>query len=315
MKKDNTERNIKKLKELRKKALALTLGVSMTFSMSGCSNSGSNNNSNNEASEEITTIYLDGESPEIYSIESLSNNEKRGILLSDEPHLYKSLFEKTDTKVYLTDESGNRLSDNFDEISALSDYSYLTTGGVLLGSWKKVESDKQYDNFVGMTLRKSSDGETLGPTISLLDKNGLELCRFNGSFKTLIGNIVVIEDYFEGKDRKVGEPDTYLYNYVTGKKSEKYDYVETFEFENEKREKTSYLIGVKDCVHSFYNEYMEIVEMANEKDIKEWCEANDADYNPFEGVNYESYFKSIYQNINVEKNKTLIKNDLKTQKE
>ena len=189
--------NIKKLNifknpGIKTRLCAFALAGTMVATMAGCSNSKSNNSSESqeqtsisvEFDEELNT-YLDNESSEIHSVELLLNGEKRGILLSDEPHLYKSLFEQTDTKVYLSDEDRNRLSNNFDEINKLSNYSYLTSGGVLLGDFVKVETDRQYDLFVGITLRKDSNGSTLDPNITLLDKTGAELCTFNGEFQAL----------------------------------------------------------------------------------------------------------------------------------
>ena len=229
--------NIKKLNMFKNSGIktrlcAFTLAGTMVATMTGCSNSKTNNSSESqyqtsisvEFNEELNT-YLDNESYEIHSVESLLNGEKRGILLSDEPHLYKSLFEQTDTKVYLSDENGNRLSNNFDRLNKLSDYRYLTSGGLLLGDILKVKTDRQYDLFVGVTLREDSNGSTLGLNITLLDKNGAELCTFNGEFQELFGTILVISDYFEGEDRVVGVPRTYLYDYATGKTSEKHDYV------------------------------------------------------------------------------------------
>ncbi|MBP3634973.1 MAG: hypothetical protein J6J17_00745 [Bacilli bacterium] len=313
--------NLLKKTSIRKRLCALSLASVMAVTAIGCSNSRSNNSS--ERQEQTTnslertenTTYLDGESPEIYKVESLINGEKRGIILSNEPHLYESVFEKTDTKVYLSDEDGNRLSDNFDEISLLSNYSYLTTGGVLLGSWSEVDTDKQYDYFVGITLRKDSNDSTLNPSVTLLDNNGLELCSFNGYFEALIGNTVVIKNYFEGEDRIAGVPDTYLYDYTTGKTSEKHDYVKIFRYKNNENEETSCLIGVNlyyenyssNHLYSFYDENLEVVGVSTEEEIKDWYISND-DYYSFSkaGGNYVDYFKSIYQNINVEKSRQLI---------
>lgn len=60
-------------------------------------------------------------------------------MLSDEPHPYESIFEETKTKVYLSDENGNRLSKNYDELSPLSNYKHLSVGGyysVIGKKWK-----------------------------------------------------------------------------------------------------------------------------------------------------------------------------------
>lgn len=310
--------NLLKNPSIRTRLCALSLASVMAVTATGCSNSRSNNNLDGQEQNSIslestegTSIYLDEKSPEIYSVVSLFNGEKRGILLSDEPHLYESMFEKTKTKVYLSDENGNRLSNNFDELSRLSNYRYLTIGGALLGNWEEVETNKQYDYFVGITLRKDSNGNTLGPSVTLLDNNGLELSTFNGYFKALVENTVVIQDYFEGEDRTVGTPDTYLYDYITGEKSKKYDYVEIFKYECEQNEETFYLIGVNfsyesnnraKCLYSFYDRNLKVVAIASEDEIEDWYTNNDDWYSFYKaGGNYNDYFKSIYQSINVEK--------------
>lgn len=304
-----------KNQNIKTRLCALSLAGVMAVTATGCSNSRSNSNLDGQEqnsisleSTEETSIYLDEKSPEIYSIVSLFNGEKRGILLSDEPHLYESMFEKTKTKVYLSDENGNRLSNNFDELSRLSNYRYLTTGGVLLGNWEEVETDKQYDYFVGITLRKDSNDSTLGPSVTLLDNNGLELSTFNGNFKALVENTIVIEDYFEGEDRTVGAPDTYLYDYTTDKTSEKHDYVKIFRYKNNENEETPCLIGVNLCyenyssnhLFSFYDKNLELVGVSTEEEIKDWYISND-DYSFGKAdSNYNAYFKSIYDAKNIE---------------
>jgi hypothetical protein len=315
---------------LVRRGSALFTALVILATLSACSNSKANNNlkireqtsnsqdSKIETAEESTTVYLAKKSPEIYHAISLSNGEKRVVLLSNEPHLYKSLYEKTDTKVYLSDDNGNRLSNNFDEINLLSNYRYSTDGGLLLGDFSKVETDKQYDFFVGTTLRKDSNDKTVGPTVTLLDKNGLEFCSFNGRLKMLIGNIVLIEDYFEGENRVVGAPDNYLYNYLTGKKSEKHDYILMFKYKNEQYqdEENADLIGVNfyyekgSCLskllYSFYDRNLNVVVTANEDEIKDWYKSNN-DLYTFYKNDYNDYFKSIYQNINnQEKSSSLI---------
>lgn len=311
--------NIFKNPVIKTRLCVFALVGTMVVTMTGCTNSKSNNSSGAQEQTSVsiefteeTTTYLDKESSKVHSIESLSSGEKRGILLSNEPHLYKSLFEQTGTKVYLSDEDGNKLSANFDEINLLSKYSYLTTGGLLLGDWVKVETDKQYDLFVGTTLRKDSNDSTLGPTVTLLDKNGVELCSFNGYFKALFGNTVVIQNYFEGEDRVVGAPDTYLYDYLTGKISEKHDYVQRVRYKDSQNEETIHLVGVVLCYedsyysnhsYSFYDENLEIIAISTEKEIEEWYISND-DYQSFRkaGGNYIDYFKLIYDNTkNVKK--------------
>lgn len=295
-----------------------SLASVMAISMTGCSNQKNNSGSENhestlvssEIDEVINTVYLDEKSSEIYKDISLSNEERRGILLSNEPHLYESMFEKTDTKVYLSDENGKRLSKNFDEISLLENYIYLTTGGVLFGNWTNVKTDKQYDYFVGTTLRQDKDGNTVNPTITLLDGRGLEVCSFNGYFEALVGNTIVIKDYFEGEDRIVGSPDTHLYDFVTGKDSEKHDYVKIFKYENElnQDEETFCLIGVNlyyekssasKGLYSFYDRNLDVISIVTEDEIEEWYKSND-DWDSFNkaGGNYNDYFKSIYQNTN-----------------
>ena len=313
--------NLLKKPSIRTRLCALSLASVIAATATGCSNSRSNSNlygqeqnSISLESTEGTSIYLDGKSPEIYRVDSLLNGEKRGILLSDEPHIYESIFEETKTKVYLSDENRNRLSNNFDELSRLSDYRYLTTGGILLGKWKEVETDKQYDYFVGKTLRIDSNGRPLGPSVTLLDNNGLELYTFNGEFKALVENTVVIKDYFEGKDRIPGTPDTYLYDYITGEKSEKHETVNIFKCECGQNEETTYLIGLDfyrdnndhlKWLYSFYDENLKVVATASEEEIENWYKNND-DWSSFYEGNYDDYFKSIYQSINVEKSKQLI---------
>ncbi len=307
--------NIKNLNIIKNPNIKIRLcALSLTGVMviTGCSNSRLNHSSEGqkptsvslENNEEITT-YLDEKLSEIYRIETLTDGSKRGILLSDEPHLYEAPSEKTVTKVYLSDEDGNRLSNNYDEISLLSNYEYLTIGGVLLGNLANVNTDKQYDYFVGITLRKDSNGSALDPRVTLLDNNGLELYSFNGYFKALIGNIVVVQNYFEGEDRIVGAPDTYLYDYMTDKTSEKHDFVKIFRDKNEQNEETAYLIGVdlsyenhsSNYLYSFYNENLEIVGISTEEEIKEWYINNDnwSSFSKSSG-NYNGYFKSVYQN-------------------
>lgn len=292
---------------IKARLCALSLAGGIAATMAGCSNSNNNNPERQEQNlisienTEEKNTFLDEKSPEIYRVYSLTNGEKRGILLSDESHLYESMFEETDTKVYLSDENGNRLSNNFDYISLLSNYLSLSRGGVLLGNWTKVYTDKQYDFFVGKTLRQDSKGRTLEPNITLLDNNGLELYSFNGYFKALIGKTLVIETYFEGEDRKVGAPDTYLYDYITGKKSEKHDYVKVFNYTNEKNEETAFLIGVNlssNHLYSLYDEDLEIVGIATKKEIEEWY-INNVDIDSYKKASgdYVAYFKSIYDNV------------------
>lgn len=307
--------NVLKNPNIKTRLCSLSLVGIMAITMTGCSNSRFNNSSESQEQTSIslentekTTTYLDSKAPEIYKVESLTNSEKRGIILSEEPHLYESMFEETDTKVYLSAEDGNRLSNNFDKISVLSNYSYLTTGGVLFGNWEKVDTDKKYDYFVGITLRKDSNGNTLNPSVTLLDNKGLELCLFNGDFEALIGNTIVIKNYFEGEDRVAGTPDTYLYDYVTGKTSEKHDYVQMFRYKDDENEEMSYLIGVNLCyenyssnhLYSFYDENLEVVGVSTEEEIKDWYISND-DYYSFSkaGGNYNAYFKSIYDTKNI----------------
>lgn len=317
--------NIFKNSGIKTRLCAFTLAGTMVATMTGCSNSKSNNSSESqyqtsisvEFNEDLNT-YLDNESYEIHSVESLLNGEKRGILLSDEPHLYKSLFEQTDTKVYLSDENGNRLSNNFDRFNKLSDYRYLTSGGLFLGDILKVKTDRQYDLFVGVTLQEDSNGSTLGQNITLLDKNGAELCTFNGEFQALFGTILVISDYFEGEDRVVGVPRTYLYDYATGKTSEKHDYVKIVRLKNNQNEENTHLVGVNfyydndSCfsknLYSFYDENLEIIAISTDEEIKEWYIRND-DYSSFRNAdgNYSAYFKSIYDNAkNTERGSGLI---------
>lgn len=308
---------------IRKRLWALSLASVMAVTATGCSNSRSNNNLDGQEQNSIslestegTSIYLDEKSPEIYSVVSLYDGEKRGILLSDEPHLYETLTEKTKTKVYLSDENGNRLSNNFDELTRLSNYSYYTNGGIALGTYTKVETDKQYDYFVGINLRKDSNDETLGPSVTLLDNNGLKLCTFNGEFQALIENIIIIRDYFEGKNIMPGDPDTYLYDYITGEKSEKHDVVKIFKCKCEQNEETTYLIGLNfyrdnndqlKHLYSFYDKNLKVVATASEEEIENWYKNND-DWESFYNArgNYGDYFKSIYQNINIEKSKQLV---------
>lgn len=299
--------NIKK-QVLKTKLCTLSLASIMTVTMTGCSNSRSNHNPKKqeqpsiETVEEEKNVYLDSKSSEIYSVTSLSNGEKRGILLSNEPHPYKTLFEETNTKVYLSDEDGNRLSNNFDKISLLSNYEYLTTGGMLLGDWASVITDKKYNYFVGENLpKKQNDKPLVGSTITLLDENGFELCSFNGFFKALIGNRLVIQDYFEGEDRPLDNPDTYLYDYITDKKSKKHDYVQIFKYKNEQNEEVFCLIGVdlyyenhsSNHVYSFYNENLEIIDSSTEEEMEDWYRNNNL-YDDYS--NHKEYFKSIYQN-------------------
>lgn len=306
--------NILKNSNVKTRLCALSLAGVMAVTMTGCSNSKSNNSSERqtaisiESTENIT--YLDGESPEIYKVESLNNGEKRGILLSDEAHLYEAFIEKTKTKVYLSDENGNRLSNNFDELILLSNYSYYTNGGIALGTYTKVETDKQYDYFVGITLRKDSNGSSLGPSITLLDNNGLELCTFNGELKALVENTAVIRDYFEGEDRMLGAPDTYLYDYITEKKSIKYDTVKIFKCECEQNEEITYLIGLDfyrdnsdrlKCLYSFYDRNMNVVAIVSENEIEDWyINNNDMDSFYKAGGDYYDYFKTIYDKKNIE---------------
>lgn len=315
--------NLLKSPSIRKRLCALSLASVMVATATSCSNSSSNNNLDGQEqnsisleSTEETSIYLDEKSPEIHSVVSLSNGEKRGILLSDEPHLYEAFIEKTKTKVYLSDENGNRLSNNFDELMLLSKYSYYTNGGIALGTYTKVETDKQYDYFVGITLRKDSNDESLGPCVTLLDNNGLQLCTFNGEFQALVKNIVVIRDYFEGKNMIPGAPDTYLYDYTTGEKSEKHDAVKIFKYRCEQNKETSYLIGLTfyrdnnnhlKWSYSFYDRNLNVVAVVSEDEIEDWYKTND-DWDAFykAGGDYNDYFKSIYQSINVEKSKQLI---------
>ncbi len=298
--------NLSILKNIKTRLCALSLAGVMAVTMAGCSNSKSNNSS--ERQKEITTSYIDSNSPEIAGVETLINGEKRGIILSDEPHLYESIFEKTDTKVYLSDEDGNRLSNNFDEISLLSNYRHLTAVGALLGSWVKVDTDKQYDYFVGETLRKDLNDSTLNPRVTLLDNNGMELCSFDGHFEALIGNTVVIENYFEGEDRNPLAPDTYFYNYETGKTSKKYDWF-YFHTQIAPKEKASYLIGVdydygydigdEKMLYTFYDENLEIVGTSTKEEIEEWYISKN-DYNSYLDASgdYQDYFESFYATKN-----------------
>lgn len=311
--------NLLKNPSIKKRLYTLSL-ISVITITTGCSSSKSNNNQEGqkqnsismEASKE-TSIYLDEKSPEIYSIVTLSNGKKRKILLSDEPHLYEAFIEKTKMKVYLSDENRNRLSNNFDELSLLSNYSYYTNGGIMLGTYTKVETDKQYEYFVGITLRQDSTGKSLKPSITLLDNNGTELCTFNGEFQALIENIVVIRDYFEC-DRAPGSPATYLYNYITGEKSKIHQAVKIFKYEQEQNEEKAYLIGLDyyrdnnenlKWMYSFYDENLKIIATASEDEIENWYKNNNMDAFYANG-DYYDYFKSIYQSISVEKNKQLI---------
>lgn len=311
--------NIKNLyifknKSIKTRLCALVLAGTMITTMTGCSNSKTNHSSSTKeqslVSFDITDepiTYLEKETSKVHSIETLSNGEKRGILLSNEPHLYESLFEQTETKVYLSDEDGNKLSNNYDEIYLLSKYSYLTTGGILLGKWVKVETDKQYDLFVGTTLRKDSNNNTLGHTVTLLDKNGVVLYSFNGFFKALIGTKAVVQNYFEGEDRELGEPNTYIYDYITGKKSEKHNYVEIVRYIDEQNEERIHLIGLdllpiagsylSNPLYSFYDENLEIITKCTEEEIREWYISNGDDYSFYNTRgNYIEYFKMIYKN-------------------
>lgn len=302
--------NVKNLKILKNSYIkprlcALSLVGIMTVTMAGCSNSKSNDNSskreetmNSFEYTEESNNYLDG------NIVSLANGEKRGILLSDEPHLYEAFVEKTKTKVYLSDESGNRLSNNFDELIWLDKYSYYANGGIALGTYTKVETDKQYDYFVGITLRKDSNDNSLEPSVTLLDNNGIELCTFNGEFQALVGNMVVIRNYFEC-DRRPGAPATYLYDYITGEKSKIHQAVKMFKYEYEKNEEATYLVGLDyyrdnsdhlKWLYSFYDKSLNIVAIATENEIEDWYTEND-DWLSFTkaGGDYNAYFQFIYQ--------------------
>ena len=321
-------RNLIKNPSIKKRLCALSLASTMFVPATGCSNSRVNNNLDEKEqnpisleSAEETSIYLDKYSPEIYSEVSLSNGEKRGILLSDEPHLYEAFIEETKTKVYLSDENGNRLSNNFDELIQLSNYSYYKNGGIVLGTYTKVETDKQYDYFVGITLRKDPINNSLGPSVTLLNNNGIELCTFNGEFQALVENIVVIRDYFEC-DRTPWAPATYLYDYITGEKSKIHQAVKTFKYEYEQNEEATYLIGLDyyrdnrdnlKWLYSFYDKDLNVVATANEDEIEDWYRNNDDMDSFYTNSDYYDYFKSIYQIINFEKVKQLIlKKDLES---
>ena len=289
--------NLRTLKNIKRRLCALSLAGVMAMTTAGCSNSKSNNSS--ESQNEIPTSFIDGESLEIVGVETLTNGEKRGIILS------------TDNKVYLSDEDGNRLSDNFDEISLLSNYSYFnysyfSTDEVLLGSSEKVLTDKEYDYFVGKTLRKDANGSTLNPRITLLDNNGSELCSFNGYFNALIGNKVVIQNYSEGEDKDSLAPEIYFYDYETGKKSKKFD--SFFPSQIASEEEVSYLIGVDydygdndidNDIYTFYDENLEIIGTSTRDEIEEWYISKD-DYKSYldAGTYYQDYFESFYATKN-----------------
>ncbi len=311
--------NVFKSPDIKVRLCAFALIGTIATTMTGCTNSKSNDSSKDEQQTSISVehteqsnIYLDENSSEIHSVELLSNGEKRGIILSGEPHIYKSLLEKTDTKVYLSDEYGNKLSNNFDEINLLDNYSYLTTGGVLNGDLVKVQTDKYYDLFVGKNLRKDLNGNSLGPTVTLLNRNGSELCSFNGYFKALFDNIIVVQNYFEGEDIVVGAPDTYLYNYETGKTSKKHNRIEIVRDKNETDEAITYFVGVDSNYddnsstkqsYSLYNEKLEIIAISNEKELTDWYVNWQMDNDISKaGDIYNAYFKFMYDNTkNIER--------------
>ncbi len=313
--------NIKRInftKNINNKARLCALTLASAVTITGCSKINNDSSENqtqipsyNTIMEDTESIYLDENHPEIYRVEYLSNNEKRGIIMSEEPHLYESMFEKTNTKVFLSDKNGNRLSDNFDQLSTLKNYQYLTVGGVLLGDWAKVKTDKEYDCFVGVTLRKSSDDKTLNPTITLLDKNGLVLHKFNGYFKALMGSIVVIQDYHEDHST-LGEPDTYLYDYSTEKKSESHQYVNMFSYYDDEATEKHRFIGVdysssNENLYSLYDKDLNVIAQVSENEIEDWYESEE-DYNSYDraGDNCYAYFESIYKNKEKEREKRLI---------
>lgn len=259
-------------------------------------------------STEATIMDLDGFSPEIHRVVSLSSGEGREILLSDMPHIYETIGESAKTKLYLADENGQRLSNNYDDLSLLKDYTYLKGGLAYTSHRQEIGTDKQYDLFVGTTLRKNSSGESLTPRISLLDHNGLELYSFNGELKKAIENTVVIRDCSD--DLKLGDPDTYAHNYVVDEETERHDAIDIFEYECGKDETTSYLIGLDHYrsndghvkwQYSFYDENLKVTAIVLEDEIEDWYTNNYFDYVDYN--DYDEYFKSIYQRINGEKNK------------
>ena len=292
---------------LRLTALSLAGIMSLT---SGCSSPQLNDDMNRETQEvvmessnENEETFLEQVSTELENTYTLSDGKQRGILFSDEEHAYESLFEKTDRKVYMADENGNRLSRDFDELVSLRDYRYLSKGGMLLGKWTKVETDQPYNYFVGTTLRQDEDGSSLGPTVTLLNEDGLELYSFNGYFQSLIGNRLVIQDYFEGKDKVVGAPNTYLFDLETEKKTPKHHYMKIGYPENTQEDKDSYIIGVTlyyDGIipkYSFYDQNLEVFATSTEEEIEQWYKAND-DWDSFSqaGGNYDAYLQYVYQN-------------------
>lgn len=292
-------RNLKIFKKSNLKAKLCALSLAGVIGMTGCTSLKTGNDLD-EYNKEVTNSYLDKNLAEIYEVESLANGERRGILLSNEPHPYEALLEETDTKVYLSDENGDRLTKNFDKLCLLSDFRYLSFGGMLGGDWTNVETDKEYDCFVGTTLQNEAS-----QSVTLLDKDGEELCSFDGYFKAMQDNVVVVQDYFDKETSVIGAPDTYLYDYTTGEKSEMHDYVEMFKYKNEQDKEISHLIGVNfysvedsfcsKNLYTFYDDGLKVVDVVNEDELEEWYMNNgDEKYDSFK--KYESYFKNVYEN-------------------
>ena len=234
---------------------------------------------------EEPTYPLESEAKMVYHI----NGTKRGILLSDGSH--PDDLEVSDYKVYLSDENGKRLSNNFDNIIKLSHYKYAYPEDENSDAPRKVKTDREYPYFVGTNLRRDSSGKLMSkcPNITVLDENGMELCSFNGYFLAMVGDKVVIEDYCEEKNC-IADPDTYIWNLTANEQSPKHDYIIVFENYGE-----YHLIGVdvgEETLYTFYGyDGLKPIKTATESDARDWYMDNPKE------IGSHSYNEEFYQNI------------------